>query len=84
MVGMMIAAFALTPEAPVGKKEEPHWIFGIAACWMLVFLPAFIIVHLASVRPIGRTRKSLVLGGASRKFVSAIADEIDRDAPGPV
>jgi hypothetical protein len=74
LVGLMVAAVALTPPAAPGK-EEPHWLFGVAGCWMLVFLPTFLIVHLTAMRPTGGNRKSLVLSGASREFGAAVTGE---------
>jgi hypothetical protein len=78
LVGVMAGAAVLTPAAAPGKKEEPHWLFAVAACWMLAFLPAFIIVHLAAMRPTRSTRKSLVLSGASREFAEAVEGESPR------
>jgi hypothetical protein len=75
LVGLAVAAISLTPPAAAGRKQEPHWLFGVVACWILVFLPAFIIIHLAAMRPTGGNRKSLVLSGASRQFASAIEGE---------
>ncbi len=72
VVGLMVVAASLTPPAAPGKKDEPHWLFGVAGCWMLVFLPAFLVLHLSATRPTGGNRKSLVLSGASRDFVAAL------------
>lgn len=68
---MVVAAALSPPEAP-GKKEVPHWLFGVAGCWMLVFLPAFLVLHLSATRPTGSNRKSLKLSGASQEFAAAI------------
>src|SRR5438105_13133868 len=51
LIGLMVAAAALTPAEAPGKEAQPHWLFGVAGCWMLFFLPAFMIVHLAAMRP---------------------------------
>jgi hypothetical protein len=67
----VVAAVLPEPGGP-GKKDEPHWVFGIFACWILVFLPAFLIVHLAAMRPTGGNRKALILSGASREFAQAL------------
>jgi hypothetical protein len=75
LIGLMVAAGVLTQLAAPGKRKEPHWLFGIAGCWMLVFLPTFLVVHLAAMRPTGGNRRSLVLSGASREFASAIEVE---------
>jgi hypothetical protein len=79
LVALMAAGIALTAPPSAGKKPEPHWLFGVAGCWMLVFLPAFIIVHLAAMRPTRRTRRSLVLSGASRGFAAAVEEEQRRE-----
>ena len=84
IVGLMVVGALLTPHAAPGQKEEPHWLFGIAACWMLVFLPTFLVVHLGATRPTGGNRKSLVLSGASRDFkvaVEAGTIHAEQDAP---
>ena len=75
VVGLMVAAAVLTPPAAPGRKDEPHWLFGVAGCWMLVFLPTFLVLHLAACRPTGGSRKSLVLSGASREFAAAVEGE---------
>ena len=78
VVGLMVAAAVLTPPAAPGRKDEPHWLFGVAACWMLVFLPTFLVLHLAACRPTGGSRKALVLSGASREFAAAVEGESGR------
>lgn len=78
VVGLMVAGAALTPAAAPGQKDEPHWLFGVAGCWMGVFLPAFLVLHLSATRPTGGNRKSLVLSGASREFAAAIDGESRR------
>jgi hypothetical protein len=69
------AGVALTVPAAPGHSEEPHWMFGVGACWMLVFLPTFLIVHLSATRPTGGNRKQLRLSGVSREFVAALKEE---------
>src|SRR5437588_10534604 len=51
IVGLMVVGVLLTAPAAPGQKEEPHWLFGIAGCWLVVFLPTFLVVHLAAARP---------------------------------
>jgi hypothetical protein len=72
MVVGILATILAKPDPP------PHWTFVVAVCWLLVFLPAFLIVHLASTRPIARSPESITLAGAHRKFVSAVETEKDR------
>jgi hypothetical protein len=72
LIGLMVIGGLLTPAAAPGQKAEPHWLFGVGACWMLVFLPAFLVLHLSATRPTGGNRKSLVLSGTSREFASAV------------
>jgi hypothetical protein len=81
LVGLMVVAAVFTPPAVPGKKDEAHWLFGVAGCWMLVFLPAFLILHLSATRPTGGNRKSLVLAGASREFAAAVNEERGRAKP---
>ncbi len=71
-VGLITAAAIMTSGAASGKEEEPEWLFGVLGCWMGIYLLAFIIVHLAAMRPTGGNRESLVLSGASREFASAL------------
>ena len=78
-IGLMVVAVALTPHAAPNRQEEPHWLFGlVAGCWMLVFLPAFLVLHLSATRPTGGDRKSLVLSGASREFAAAVSNKCNR------
>jgi len=53
------------------RDAVPHWTFMVAICWLLFFLPAFIVVHLASMRPTVKDDDSLTLSGASRQFIDA-------------
>lgn len=72
---LMIAAAALTVPPTPGKKTETHWMFGAAGCWMLVYLPAFLVLHLSAMRPTGGTGKSLALSGVSQEFADAVDKE---------
>jgi hypothetical protein len=73
IVVLMGIGFALTPRPAPGNKADPHWLFGVAGCWLLIYLPAFLIVHLRAVRPTGSDPESVVLAGASREFADAVA-----------
>jgi hypothetical protein len=79
VIGLVVVAAVLTTPAAPGQKEEPHWLFGVAGCWMLVFLPTFLVLHLSAMRPTGGNRRLLVLSGASREFAAAV-DEGRRHA----
>lgn len=46
---------------------------------MLVYLPAFLILHLSATRPTGNVGGGVVLSGASRAFAAALK-EIPRPA----
>jgi hypothetical protein len=82
VIGLMAIAAALTPPAAPGRKDEPHWLFGVGGVWMLVFLPTFLLLHLLATRPTSGNRESLVLSGASREFAAALNSERDRAEPG--
>ena len=74
VVGLMVAGGVLTPPAPRGQDPEPHWLLGVGACWMVLFLPTFLVLHLSATRPTGGRRKTLTLSGASRQFADAVKD----------
>lgn len=59
-------------------NPSPHWTFIVAICWLLLFLPAFIVVQLASTRPIASDPESITFAGASRGFVLAVDQQKDR------
>jgi hypothetical protein len=69
----MAAGILLT--SVTNPNPPPHWTFVVAICWLLLFLPLFLVVHLASMRPIAHSPESITLAGASRKFVSAVEAE---------
>lgn len=75
IIVLMIIAAAVSAPAKPGQPEEVHWMFGVAGCWMLVYLPVFIVLHLSSTRPVGGDRNSLSLAGASDKFAAATHTE---------
>jgi hypothetical protein len=75
LVVLMGMGFALTPRAAPGEKAEPHWILGVGGLWMVIYLLAFLIVHLSAVRPTSNNGGSVVLSGASRQFVAALSGE---------
>jgi hypothetical protein len=58
-------------------NPPPHWTFIVAICWLLLFLPAFLVVHLLSTRPIASSPESITLAGASRKFAAALNEQED-------
>jgi hypothetical protein len=75
LVALMGIGFGLTPPAAPGQQAEPHWVFGVAGLWLLIYLPAFLIMHLSAVRPTGSDRGAVVLSGASNQFAAALAGE---------
>jgi hypothetical protein len=75
LVAIFVAAGVLTTPAVPGKKEEQHWLFGVAGFGVLVYLLTFLGVHLGAMRPTGGDDKSLVLSGASEEFASALEGE---------
>jgi hypothetical protein len=67
-VGILLTKLA-NPDPP------PHWTFVVAICWLLFFLPAFLVVHLVSTRPIASDLETITLAGGSRQFVAALEAE---------
>ncbi len=82
LIGLMVAGGNLTPPTTPGQEAKPHWLFGVGCIWMLVFLPAFLVVHLAATRPTGGNHDSVVLSGASQQFADAVAQGIGRSDKG--
>ncbi|OJW16742.1 MAG: hypothetical protein BGO49_15875 [Planctomycetales bacterium 71-10] len=72
---LMGIGFAFTPRPAPGEEVEAHWMLGVAGLWLLIYLPTFLFMHLAAVRPTGGDPGSVVLSGASRPFVVAIESE---------
>ena len=70
LISSMAIAILLTSVAK--PDPPPHWTFIIAICWLLFFLPAFLVVQLAATRPIASNPESITFAGASRKFASAL------------
>jgi hypothetical protein len=71
LIALIVAGMAL------GGPKQVHWLFGVALGWMVLYLPAFILVHLSATRPVERGRTKLVLAGASQQFASAVSQEND-------
>jgi hypothetical protein len=73
----LVASMAVSIILTVGMKpeEQPHWTFIIAICWLLFFLPAFLVVHLASTRGIASDPESITFAGVSRGFVAALDEQ---------
>jgi hypothetical protein len=67
LVGLMATGILLTKD-----EALPHWLLGVAGCWMLLFLPTFIILHICSIRPIKNTAGSIIIAGTSREFAEAV------------
>ena len=72
MVVLMVVGVALLPPERPGVVRTPNAVSGLAGCWILLYLPTFVVLQLTATRPTGKTRKSLVLSGASRKFAAAL------------
>ncbi len=72
MVVLMVVGVALLPPEQPGVLRKPNVISGFAGCWVLLYLPTFVVLQLTATRPTGKTRKSLVLSCASRKFAAAV------------
>jgi hypothetical protein len=80
LVTLMVIGAALTPPPVPGRPDQPHWLFGVAGCWMLFFLPVFILLHLSALRPTASDRHSVTLSGASRPFAEALRGASARPA----
>jgi hypothetical protein len=83
VVATFVAAAAAGPPAAPGAEQQVHPLFGLGACWVVIFLPTFLIVHLSAVRPIGNSRRSVRLAGVDPDFVDALEDDDDDDDAGP-
>jgi hypothetical protein len=75
IVLLLAIGIPLTVPAAPGQAESPHWTAALGICWLLIFLPAFLVVHLSATRPTGGNRKMLRLSGVSREFVAALKEE---------
>jgi hypothetical protein len=83
LIGLTVAACALPPSGTPGRPTEVLWLLKLAVLWLLVFLPAFLVIHLTATRPIGGDRDRVVLSGASQQFADALKQGIGRSDPGP-
>lgn len=75
MVALMVVGVALLPPEQPGVMRTPNPVSSLAGCWVILYLPTFVVLQLTATRPTGKTRKSRVLSGASRKFVTALEAE---------
>src|SRR6185436_6216966 len=75
IVGLLIVGAILAEPAAPGRSPSPHWLFGVAGLMMLVYLPAFLVVHLRATRPVGNSLAVIELAGASREFADAVTLE---------
>ena len=78
-IGLIAVAVVVTPPILPGRDVQAHWMFGIVGFWMVLFLPAFLVVHLTATRPVGGTHKALLLWGASREFATAVEASFAED-----
>ncbi|HMF11159.1 MAG TPA: hypothetical protein VKE94_02605 [Gemmataceae bacterium] len=76
LLASMAAGILITSVAK--PDPSPHWTFIVAICWLLFFLPAFMVVQLASTRPIASDPESITFAGASRKFAAALGEKEGR------
>jgi hypothetical protein len=70
-IGLTILGAILTPPSRPGHDPNPHWVFTVGLCWLLLYLPAFLVVHLTSTRPIRGDRTWLELSGVNREFATS-------------
>jgi hypothetical protein len=80
LVALITMAILIAPpeaagQQPAGRQNPPHWLFGVLGCWMLLFLPTFLVVQLSAMRPTGGNRQVLVLSGVHRHFAAAVTSE---------
>jgi len=77
LVASMTAGILITSVAK--PDPSPHWTFIVAICWLLIFLPAFLVVQLASTRPIASDSESITFAGGSRGFATALKQQESDD-----
>jgi hypothetical protein len=71
--GFLVLPVVIAFQAAVSSDSSGPGITGIVmVLWFFLFLPAFLIVHLASVRPIDNSNNTLVLSSANRKFIESL------------
>jgi hypothetical protein len=79
---LMVAFVCVAMLAPKGQPdtETPlYWLLGAGGCWMLVYLPTFLALHVSAPRPVGNSTQAVILAGASRGFAEALkSQEEDR------
>jgi hypothetical protein len=87
VAALSTAGAFLTMPPTHDHNEEVYWLFGVVACWILIFLPVFLVLQQSAPRPRGDwwrwrwtlwwkwTWKDLVLLGASRQFADALKEE---------
>jgi hypothetical protein len=74
VVGFTAAVIVGSPANPQAENEV-HWLFGVAGCWMVLFLPAFLIVHLRAVRPAGNAGNTVSIAGVHREFLESLNEQ---------
>lgn len=75
IVATFAAAVIIDPPNEAKAEQSPHWIFGIAGCWMILFLPMFLLVHLRAVRPTGNAGNALCLSRVHSDFADALEEK---------
>jgi hypothetical protein len=76
---LMGIAMAVDPGAlEHDANHKPHWMFGVAGCWMVLYLPLLISIQLSSMRPIANRHDSVKLTGAHEVFAEAVEGNSSR------
>jgi hypothetical protein len=50
------------------------WYETVSVCWILAFLPGFLLLHLTAMRPARGDDETLEIAGANRKFSDTLAE----------